>query len=244
MQWPEKPPDRGTSHDVPDGQWIARLDSPCGVFCWNDDAAAHFICTAQDAGLRVPEQLAVVGLHNDELMCEMTRPGISSVELPLDQVGYEAAALLDRMMAGEPAPAEPLRLPPLRVVERGSTRTVAVADPLVAEVLSILRRHATERITVDQVCEQLSTSVSRRTMERRFRDVVGRSPNAELRRLRCQHAADLMRSTDLSLDEVARQCGFQSQPYFSDTFHKVMGERPGQYRREASRRGIATTTET
>jgi len=215
---------------APPLDWLRGLPTPCGVFCSNDDTAYRLICAAHEAGLAVPEDLAVVGVHNHDLVCEMVQPGISSVLLQSERQGYEAAALLDRMMDGERPPAQAIRVPPVRVVERDSTRTIAVADPVVAEALAVIRRGTIEGMNVDELCERMTSTTSRRTLERRFKEAVGRSPNAEIRRLRCQRAAELLLSTNQSLDQVGRRCGFNSLPFFSNTFAKVMGVRPGAFR--------------
>lgn len=235
----EQSPTRETSGGrtpAPPLDWLRGLPTPCGVFCSNDDTAYRFIRAAHEAGLAVPEDLAVVGVHNHDLVCEMVQPGISSVLLQSERQGYEAAALLDRMMDGERPPAQAIRFPPVRVVERDSTRTIAVADPVVAEALAVIRRGAIEGMNVDELCERMTVTTSRRTLERRFKEAVGRSPNAEIRRLRCQRAAELLLSTNESLDQVGRRCGFNSLPFFSNTFAKVMGARPGAFREQHRQR--------
>jgi len=215
--------------------WLKALPTPCGVFCWNDETARNVVLDARDAGLSVPEDLAVIGVHNDDLICESIRPAITSIALPLEKIGYEAASLLDRLMQGEPGPDKPIRFPPIEVVQRDSTRPTA-EDRDVARAIQIIRRRACEGLTVEEVCDDLDLAVSRRTLERRFVEALGRSPHEEIRRVQCQHARHLLVNTNLPQEEVALRCGFSSNPFFSNTFKRVTGERPSEYRK-ARRRG-------
>ena len=203
---------------------------------WNDETGHKAVAAAVDGGLAVPEELAVLGVQNDELVCEAVRPGLSSVALPLVEVGYRASELLDRLMRGEAAPVEPIRLPPIEVIERGSTRMAAVSDPTVARALALIQREATEGLTVEGLCDALELTMSRRTLERRFHEELGRSPHEQIRRTQIQRARELLGSSDLPLIEIAARCGFSSQPFFSNTFLKYAGERPGAYRRRRARR--------
>ena len=214
-------------------EWLEALPRPCGVLCWNDATARNVILDARELGLAVPDDLAVFGVYNDDLLSESVRLGISSVALPLEKVGFEAAALLDRLMAGEAAPAEPMRLPPVEVVQRGSTQTVVLEDREVARALAMIREHAAEGLTVEEICEALDLSVSRRTFERRFTAHLGRSPHEEIRRTQCQLARRLLAKTDLPQSQIAVRCGFSSTPFFSTSFRRMTGSRPGEYRKAA-----------
>jgi len=216
---------------APSASWLEALEPPCGVFCWTDETAYHVIRSAKAAGLNVPESLAVMGVHNDDLICEAIRPSITSVALPLERVGYEAASLLDRLLHGVAAPTEPIRLPPTEVVERASTRATAIEHPAVAQAMGIIRRQAARGLTVDSLCGLMSPPISRRTLERRFAEVFGRSPHEQIRHEQCQQARALLVHSSLTQEEIAARCGFSSTPFFSNTFHRIVGERPGAYRR-------------
>lgn len=228
-------PEASTRSPMP-VDWLVGLPRPCGLLGWNDETGHKAVAAAQDAGLAVPEDLAVVGVQNDELVCEAVSPGLSSVALPLMEVGYQASALLDRLMGGAAAPAEPIHLPPMEVVERGSTRMAAVDDPTVARALSLIERQATRGLTVEGLCDALALTMSRRTLERRFLAALGRSPHEQIRRAQVQRARELLARSDLPLIEIAARCGFSSQPFFSNTFLNYTGERPGAYRRQRARR--------
>lgn len=225
--------DRGI-YEAP-AAWLKQLPAPCGVFCWNDETARNVIVEAREVGLAVPEDLAVVGVHDDDLICVSVRPSITSIALPLEQIGYEAATLLDRLMRGEPPPDRPVQFAPIEVVQRDSTRPTA-EDRDVARAIQIIRRRACEGLTVEEVCDDLDLAVSRRTLERRFVEALGRSPHEEIRRVQCQHARHLLVNTNLPQEEVALRCGFSSNPFFSNTFKRVTGQRPGEYRKQRRRR--------
>ena len=215
------------------GDWLGQLARPVGLFCYNDQAGQSAILSAQSVGLTVPDDVAVIGVDNDDLICRAVRPELSSIALALEEIGQRAGALLDALMDGEPAPDEAVRVPPAGVVERGSSRVQRVADELVDQALRYMRDHATAGIDVPDVVAQ--SPASRRTLEYRFQAALGRSPHAELRRLQCQQAADLLIGSALSLEQIAEHCGFSSQSYFSRAFQKVMGQRPSAYRRRMSR---------
>jgi len=227
-------PEASTRSPMP-VEWLLDLPRPCGLLGWNDETGHKAVAAAQDAGLAVPDDLAVLGVQNDELVCESVSPGLSSVALPLIDIGYQAAELLDRLMQGEEPPEAPIRLPPIEVVERGSTRLDAVDDPTVARALSLIQREAARGLTVDALCEALDLTMSRRTLERRFLEELGRSPHEEIRRTQVQRARDLLSRSELPLVEIAERCGFSSQPFFSNTFLKHTGQRPGAYRRRSRR---------
>lgn len=210
--------------------WLAALPHPLGMLCYTDRCGYRTTLAAQAAGLSVPEDVAMVGVDNDELVCRAVRPELSSVALPLEAIGKRAAALLDALLHGEPIPATPIELPPIGVEARESSRFRGVDDPLVRRVVAYMREHLHEGIDVARVVEE--SGVSRRTLEYRFRDAMGCTPHAELKRLQCQLAGDLLRTTALPLEGVAERCGFASASALSDTFTKHMGQRPGAYRRQ------------
>ena len=230
-----KDPEASTRSPMP-VDWLLDLPRPCGLLGWNDETGHKAVAAARDAGRAVPDDLAVLGVQNDELVCESVSPGLSSVALPLIDTGYRAAELLDRLMQGEGPPGEPIRLAPIEVVERGSTRMAAVNDATVARALTLIHREAARGLTVDGLCDALDLTMSRRTLERRFLEELGRSPHEEIRRTQIQRARDLLGGSDLPLIDVAARCGFSSQPFFSNTFLKHTGERPGAYRRKCRRR--------
>lgn len=210
-------------------QWLEELPRPVGVVACSDQHGRMLLESVYATDIRVPQEVAVVGVDNDDVHVLMTAPTLSSVELPLQRVGFEAARLLDSLMAGGDPPAGPIELPPVGVVQRGSSDTMAIADPDVAAALSHIADHADRPLTVEEVLEQVA--VSRRTLEKKFRSVLGRTPLAEIRRAHIDRAKALLVRTDLPMPEVARQAGFTSAPALSAIFRKETGMPPTAWRR-------------
>jgi len=178
----------------------------------------------------VPEEVAVVAVDNDQVLCDVAHPPLSSVDLSADRVGYEAAAMLDRLMRGKKVDS-PVVLRPSGVVARPSTDVTPVDDADVMAALRFIRQRACDDIDVDDVAA--GTALSRRTMERRFGQLLGRTPREEIVRVRIQRAKQLLTDTNWSVDQVAGKAGFQHSSYMSMLFKKQTGLTPGQYRRQA-----------
>lgn len=210
--------------------WIRRLPRRMAVMACNDLCAFQVMRAAESAGVLVPEQMGVLGANNDPMRCELANPPISSVAANNFQAGYQAAQHLDELMAGRARGAIDLRIEPLGVVTRKSTDVLAVADTVVAKALSYIREHACRGITVDDVLKQVL--VSRSKLESRFRRHVGRSPQAELRRVQVARIIQLLLETDLPLAEIAEQTGFVHVEYMCVLFKRLTGESPGRYRRQ------------
>ena len=163
-------------------QWLKRLPKPVAVLACNDLPACDLAVVCRSLGLRVPDDVALLGVDNDELECRLATPPISSIDIPAQRIGYEAARLLDQLLHGKRPANRSLFLPPIRVVTRQSTDTLATGDHVVRAALSYIREHATSGITVDSVVRQIDAS--RRELERHFRRVLGRSVLTEIRRVR------------------------------------------------------------
>jgi LacI family transcriptional regulator len=168
---------------------------------------------------------------NDELECRLTAPWLSSVEVPSQHIGFEAAALLDRLMAGQPAPSQPILLHPLRVVTRHSTDIMAVGDDIVQAALQYIRQHVGEPMRVADLAHALA--VGRRDLERRFRRLLGRSVLEEIHKARTEAAANLLVDTHLPISAVARQAGFTSGRQLDVVFARLKGVTPTAFRRQA-----------
>jgi LacI family transcriptional regulator len=212
--------------------WLRRLPKPAGVMACTDQLGFWLLDACARAGIPVPEQLAVVGVENDEALCSMARPPMSSVALNTERIGYEAAAMLDRLMRGRALRTAVLHVEPLGVVARQSSDVVAVEDGRLARALRFLREHAGERIGVGDAAR--AASVSRSTLERGVRRLLGRSPHDELVRLRLDRAQRLLRETDLKLSVVAQRAGFRHPQRFSAVFKETFGRTPGKYRRDTT----------
>jgi LacI family transcriptional regulator len=203
---------------------------PVAVFAYNDCVAADIIDACDDAGLLVPEAVAVLGVDNDTVLCECVRVPLSSVCHDLEGMAYEAAALLDRMMNGEKAPTEILRVKPRGLVTRRSTDIVAVADLQLARALRFIRDHyANPLLGVEDVVA--ATEISRRLLEKAFRRELNRSMNQEIVRVRMEKVKDLLVTTDLKVVDVAAATGFARPSHLFRTFRKIFGISPQSYRR-------------
>jgi LacI family transcriptional regulator len=211
-------------------EWICSLPKPIGVMACNDDRGLQVLEACRAASVIVPLEVAVVGVDNDELLCELASPPLSSVALNAEAGGYRAAELLDKLMKGQIAQPERLVVEPLYVVQRRSTESSAVDDPDIATALNTIHAFATKPITIDEIVDQLS--VSRRMFEIRFRKAVGRTPHQELRRVRLLRAQQMLLETDNSIADVALAAGFCSPAHLAHVFQKDLQRTPAQYRRE------------
>ena len=215
-------------------RWLKTLTKPVGVVAWTTELGRELIHASRREGLLVPEQVAVLAADNDELLCEACVPSLSGIALTSERIGFEAARLLDRLMHGARPPKAPLLLEPTGVVARQSTDTLAVDDPDLPRAVAYIRGHATDPIQVKDVLREVP--VSRRWLERRFREVLGRGPAAEIRRVRLARAKRLLAETDLPVPEVARLAGFASREYLAAVFQSELDLSPRQYRNCAQTR--------
>ncbi len=218
--------------------WIAGLPRPLGLVAANDIHGLRALDACRRAGLAVPEQVAVVGADDDAELCELSDPPLSSVTFNPERVGYDAAGLLDRLMAGRPGPAEPVQVPPLGVSTRQSTDILAIDDADVAKAIHYIRRHAFEGITVEDVLEEVP--LSRRALEHRFRRRLGRTPKEEIQRLRFEQAKNLLSSTDLPVARISDRLGFHQPAYLSAAFKRETGLSPAAFR---NRRRLGGTSD-
>lgn len=218
------------------GDWLRALPRPVGVLACNDLRGQHVLDACQRVGLAVPEEVAVIGVDDDPLVCELCDPPLSSVVPNPERVGYEAATLLARLMAGEkPEPKEVL-VAPLGVTARQSTDVLAIDDPHVAAAVRYIREHACAGASVDDVLARVP--LSRTILERRFRKYLGRSPQAEIRFVQLKRAKQLLAETDLRLERIAELAGYEHPEYLSVVFKRETGQTPGQFRRQAQPRNV------
>ncbi len=210
--------------------WLKELPKPIGILSCYDEPGCHLLNACRRVGLRVPEEVAVISVGNDSVLCEMTTPPMSSIEHDAPLMGYKAAALLDRLMDGAKPPRRPLRVAPRGLVARRSTDVLVTEDADLAAALNFIRSHAFDRISVSDVVKHVAISQS--VLERKFRTFLGRTPKAELLRAQMARAKQLLAESELSLKEIAGRCGFSSEKYFSDAFLRQCGVRPAAYRRQ------------
>ncbi len=212
-------------------RWLRQLPKPVAVFACEDIAVRYLADLCRQLDLQIPDDVALLGVGNDELECRLTAPWLSSIEVPSQRIGFEAAGLLDRLMAGQARPSQPVFLQPLRVVTRRSTDIMAIEDETVQAALHYIRQHAVDPMRVTDLAHALA--VGRRDLERRFRRLLGRSVLEEIHKARTAMAADLLIDTHLSISEVARQAGFTSARQLDGIFTRLKGMTPTAYRRQA-----------
>lgn len=212
-------------------EWVRRLPKPVGVMVCNDPRGQQVLEACHRAGAAVPEEVAVIGVDNDEPLCEIADPPLSSVIPGHPQVGFEGAALLDRLMEGGEPPAEPVFLPPAGVATRMSTDVLAVEDPDVVSAVRFIREQACRGIGVDDVVAEVM--VSRSTLQRRFRTALGRSVHDEILRVRLRRVAELLTETDLPIEAVAAKAGFAHRQYLGEIFKARTGQTLVAFRNRA-----------
>lgn len=233
---PEPAPEVGTIEHEKRGllfeedlaRWLADLPKPVGIMACNDIRGQQILKACRQLGLLVPDEVAVVGVDNDEVLCELSDPSLTSVVPNSIHIGYEAAALLDHMMNGGRPLKHPRFVPPLGIATRRSTDVLAIPDRAVASVLRYVREHACEGIRVPDLVRV--AALSRSVLERRFADMVGRSPKAEILRVQLSRARQLLTETDLPLSEITERCGFKHPEYFNAIFRAKTGISPGRFR--------------
>ncbi|MFG0288195.1 MAG: substrate-binding domain-containing protein [Rhodopirellula sp. JB044] len=211
--------------------WLKEITPPVAIMACNDLRGMHLMDACSRVDLAVPEEVAVIGVDNDEMLCRVCSPTLSSVIPNAELVGFRAAELLARLMKGETldAPLEPV--PPLGIAARQSTDVVAIDDSNIAAALRYMRENACRGVTVDEVID--NTAISRSTLERQVRKYLGRTPQEEIRHVQIKRVRELLQTTDLPADRIAALCGFAHPEYMHVVFKRVMGVTPGEFRRRS-----------
>ena len=219
------------THNHELAEWLENLPKPLGLFAVSDYRARQALDACRNSGLRVPEEVAIVGTGNEDLVCGHVQPTLTSVARNNFLQGYRSAELLDQLMRGEEVPGELLPIPPLEIVERDSTRTFAVSDPRLREALEYLHDHLHEPLfSIDDITRQ--ASVSRRWFEYAFRDALGETPYQYLRRQRLARAKRLLvEEPKTKIYKIAQNSGFSSAKQLAMTFQQDFGMSPREYRR-------------
>lgn len=212
--------------------WVRGLEKPVGVLACYDIQAQQLLEACREEDIAVPEQVAVLGVDNDELLCDLAMPPLTSVIPDSRRSGYEAAKLLDRMMLGDHVPANAHLIKPLGIATRQSTDVLAISDPEVATAARYIREYACSGIKVADVVRQVS--VTRRVLESRFQALLGRTPHEEIARYRLNRVKQLLTETDLTLAEIAARSGFRHVEYLTVAFKKQVGIPPSTFRKQKS----------
>lgn len=212
-------------------EWLQSLPKPAGVMACNDNRGQQVLEGCRAAGLQVPEEVCVVGVDDDELLCELADPPLSSVALNSERGGYEAAALLDGLMSGRLKGPRRIVSEALYVVARRSSDVLAIEDRDVARAMRFIHEHAGRPVRVDEVVRFVE--LSRRALEIRFQRFVGRSIHDEIQQAHLDRARRLLLETDLPLPTVAEASGFNTPSYLAQVFRRHIGMTPARYRRQA-----------
>lgn len=209
-------------------RWIRDLPKPIGVMACYDFRGQQVLDACRRLGVAVPDEVAVLGVDNDDLLCELSHPPLSSVIPNTHRTGYEAAKLLDEMISGRKVQGETHLIPPLGIAIRQSTDVLAIDDRNVARAVHFIREHACDGINVKDVLKAVPHS--RTLLEGRFKKLLGRTPHQEILRVRLNRVKQLLIETDLPLEQVAERAGFPHVEYLSVAFRREVGMPPSQFR--------------
>ncbi|MFN3189021.1 MAG: substrate-binding domain-containing protein [Aureliella sp.] len=210
-------------------RWLSELPKPTAVFACYDIKAQQILEVCRELRIAVPESIAVLGVDNDRLLCELCSPPLSSVIPDAIETGYQAAALLDRMMSGEKVAAEGHLIDPVGVKTRQSTDVLAIEDSEVARAVQFIRENHWRGIDVSDVMK--TCSLTRRVLDKRFKASLGRTTHQEILRLRLERVKRMLVETKLPLAEVALRCGFDNPEYLPVVFRREIGQSPSDFRR-------------
>jgi LacI family transcriptional regulator len=211
--------------------WIKKLPKPVGVMTCNDMRGQQVLNTCRALGVAVPDEVAVIGVDNDEVLCTLSDPPLSILVPDTERIGYETAALLARMMRGAKPSATQIFIKPKGVVTRRSTEVLAVEDRQIAAATRFIREHACEGIDVSDVLR--AVPMSRSTLDRRFFSLMNCSPKDEILRVRLNRAKQLLAESDFSLPLIAEKVGLEHGEYLSRIFKKRVGLTPSEFRSQA-----------
>jgi len=209
-------------------EWIKSLPKPVGVMTCNDDRSEHVLDACHAARVHVPSEVAIVGVDNDEFVCRLANPPLSSICLNPEKLGYQAAQMLDRVMAGKASCDGEVLGGPTHVIARSSTNILLVEDAEMAEAVRFIRENTDRPLQVDDVAE--AVGMSRRTLQHRFTSSVGRSVHSHILRERVNRITQLLVETDLSIAQIANKLDFSSAKQLDRVFAKLQGIPPTTYR--------------
>ncbi len=209
--------------------WLLSLPKPVGILAVNDDCGLQVLDACRRAGLSVPDEVAVIGCENDEYACGLSIPPLTSIHLNSERAGYEAAVLLDRLMAGKSLPKRLAEIEPLGVVARCSTDVLATDDIEVVRAIRFIRSNACCPISVMDVVDHVK--IPRTTLQLRVKKVTGSTIHEEIRRVQINRAKELLSSTNMPIKRVARESGYANVQYFTRVFHQSTGQTPAEFKR-------------
>jgi len=224
----------------PDGggglsRWLRSIPKPVGILACNDIRALQVINACRASGIRVPEDVAVIGVDNDEVLCRLSRPTLTSIEQDTEAIGTLAASLIDTMLSGRKVPLFH-EVPPKGIMERQSTDVLVSGNPLVTKAARIIRDRIADEISIKELCSLLS--VSRSTLDKIFYENLGRTASEEIHRFRMRKCMDLLLNSEWKIHDIARRCGFSSLNHLGRVFKRETGLSPQEFR---SGRGVPSS---
>jgi LacI family transcriptional regulator len=219
---------RGLGREKAIGLWLRKQTHPLALFACNDVCGQQVLNACREHAIKVPDEVAVMGVDNDDVLCSLCEPSLSSVEPDTERLGGEAAALLDALMSGKAAGSDLVEVPPLRIVERASTDVIAINDPITVLAIRFIRDHVKDGISVKDVLTHVGRS--RTDLEHRFHHWLKSSVRVEIIRRRLDLVCSLLRQTDLSLEEVGHKTGFSTTAHLCRLFQDRFGQTPTEYR--------------
>ncbi|MDF1825024.1 MAG: DNA-binding transcriptional regulator [Verrucomicrobiales bacterium] len=212
-------------------EWVRQLPKPAAIMVCSDQRGLELLEACLSEDIAVPEEIAVVGVDNDAALCEISDPPLSSVRGGHFNVGLEAARNIDLLLSGEKMPAKSVHIPPNELIERESSATHAILDPIIARGVSFIRQNLASPITNDLIARHCG--ISRTLFQKRFRETMGQSIREFILERRVERALVLIRTSNITLADVAERSGFKHQEYLGQIIKKSTGETPGQIRRSS-----------
>ncbi len=229
FSWPPKSTSIKTSKQNHVVEWLKSLSKPLGVMVCNDDRAYDLIEACKTANFKIPEDVAVIGVGNDELICDFSDPPLSSIMLNTEHAGYQAAQLLEKMIIGKKKSCSDVQVEPLYTMKRLSSDIMAVEDKNISKAVRFIHDNAANNIHVGDVVKFVP--LSRRALYQKFKDIIGRPIYDEIRRARMDYAARMLAETNLSVLEISWKLGYPDSKNLSRMFKKEKGMTLLQYRK-------------
>ena len=212
-------------------EWLRQLPKPVAILASCDILACHLSNVAKEAGLNVPDEIVILGVNNDQAICNICDPPLSSIALNFKKAGYEAARLLDKIISGQQTmQGQCIEIQPTHVESRGSTDIFAIDDADIIQVLKYIKQNSNKPLQVDEIANRVC--ISKRSLQLRFRKAMGRSIHDQIVQAHFDIAKTLLNETNLSIDEIASQSGFLYTSNMRRAFKQLAGMLPQKYRQQ------------
>jgi LacI family transcriptional regulator len=212
------------------GQWIRQLPKPLGIMACNDSCGKFIIDSCRRISIPVPDEVAVLGVDNDDILCDLTYPSLSSISLNTEKGGFESAALLDKIIKGIAVDTQMILIEPVGVQERQSTDIIAVDDKIVSDIIHYIKRNSKQLLQVSDIINKFH--ISRKSLYKKFNENLSTSVYRQIRRIKVEEICRMLVETDKSIKEIALEFGFYNVDHIARFFCKEKGLTPTQYRNE------------